>query len=58
MADTGDFIPVENFREHVRKLHHNDDYPFSEEYSVSVVDNGDDALNLYIYIYLYIFAEC
>ena len=28
-------IPVEQFKEHVKSLHRNDDYPFSEEYSVS-----------------------
>lgn len=28
-------ISVEQFKEHVKSLHRNDDYPFSEEYSVS-----------------------
>ena len=40
MADTGDVIPVMDFKEHVRKLHMNKDYLFSEEYSVSVLCSG------------------
>ena len=28
-------IPVKDFKEHVQKMHSNDDYLFSEEYSVS-----------------------
>lgn len=28
-------IPIADFREHVHKMHSNDDYLFSEEYSVS-----------------------
>ena len=40
MADTGDVIPVMDFKEHVRKLHRNDDYPFSDEYSVSLFCSG------------------
>ena len=40
MADTGDVIPVMDFKEHVRKLHMNDDYPFSDEYSVSLFCSG------------------
>ena len=27
-------IPVKEFKEHVQKMHSNDDYLFSEEYSV------------------------
>ena len=33
-------IPVDDFKEHVKSLHRNDDYPFSEEYSVSMSIDG------------------
>lgn len=39
LAQTGHLfepIPVEEFKEHVKNLHRNDDYPFSDEYSVSM----------------------
>ena len=29
-------IPVEEFAEHVKKMHSNDDFMFSEEYLVSI----------------------
>ena len=34
-------IPVEDFKEHVKSLHRNDDYPFSEEYSVNTINLYD-----------------
>ena len=46
MADTRDVIPVMDFKEHVRKLHANDDYLFSEEYSVSLFYSGFTCLKL------------
>ena len=35
VAGTHNPVPVENFADHVRRLHANDGYLFTEEYSVS-----------------------
>ena len=45
MADTGVFIPVEDFKEHVMKLHLNDDYLFSEEYA-DLVSSYNNAMEM------------
>ena len=45
MADTGVFIPVVDFKDHVMRLHLNDDLPFSKEYEALVSNYtcyGDD----------------
>ena len=43
-------IPLADFKEHVKNLHRNDDYPFSDEYSVST-NSGytDEILNYAVY---------
>jgi hypothetical protein len=53
MVDIGHLfepIPLADFKEHVKNLHRNDDYPFSDEYSVSKTSRYTDGiLNYAVY---------
>ena len=46
-------IPVEQFKEHVKSLHRNDDYPFSEEYSVSPSQSNQTCCLISLYWDMY-----
>ena len=50
-------IPLDKFKEHVQRMHSNDDYLFSEEYNVSITIHTSTLFDWYTSHLMYMFQS-